>query len=534
MQQIPYSEIPGQLPIFLDAIESFQKVSRFYNGDFRDADSYRKVWDDLQSYSFHREEVSGILVKEQERLGAPGEAIENAKPVADPKAAAVLTGQQIGLIGGPLYTVIKAVAAIRWADYLSDVIDAPVVPIFWMEGEDHDFEEIRRVTVLDRDGGKVPVGLEDRRAYPHQVVGWHRPGAEMNRFLKELDNALPPGMHRDEVIHRVRDCYQPGVSLSDAFGRWLLGWLGDRGLVVAESLNPDLKRLAAPCFQRAVSHSETHVRLYEERRHELEVAGYPCTLKPSAAFHFFYVLNDGVRVPVSRGDSPEMFEGDLADLAVEHPERFSPKAILRPVVQDMLFPTVAIIAGPGEMSYFPQVQPFYVDYGRPMPVIVPRPGITLLEKAWERNLGKLSLSVTDLYLPQELLNRKIAGRGQTEVMEGIDKRIQAVNASLDEIESLVSDVDTALLTSAQKLRGAIERRLQQFVSRIENGIVSSDQAMGERIQRLRTALYPDEHLQERVYSPLSFLIRHGFEWVADRLGSVPMDRYNHFVVPLEE
>ena len=534
MQQIPYSDIPGQLPIFLDAIETFEKVSRFFNGDFREVDSYRKVWEDLQSYSFRREEVSGVLVEEQERLRAPGAAIENAKLAADPRTAAVLTGQQIGLIGGPLYTVIKAVAAIRWADYLSEVLDTPVVPIFWMEGEDHDFEEIRRVTVMDRDGGKVSVDLEDRRADPHQVVGWHCPGAEMDRFLKGLDSTLPPGMHRDEVIQRIRDCYQPGIPLSDAFGRWLLGWLGDRGLVVAESLNPDLKRLAAPCFQRAVTHSETHVRLYEERKHELEVAGYSCTLKPNSAFHFFYVLNDGVRVPVPRGESSEMSEGDLVELAAEHPERFSPKAILRPVVQDMLFPTVAIIAGPGEVSYFPQVQPFYADYERPMPVIVPRPGITLLEKAWERNLGKLPLSVDDLYLPEELLTKKIAGRDQTDVMQGIEERIQAVNASLDGIESLVSDVDTGLLASAQKLRGDVERRLQQFISRVEKGIVNRDKAMEERIQRLRTAVYPDEHLQERVYSPLNFLVRHGFDWVADRLGSVPMDRYDHFVVPLEE
>ena len=145
MQTIPYNQIPKQPPIFVDAVQTFSNVSAFFNGDFRDPASFRNVCEVVQTMPFRRQEVSDVLVQEQVRHGAPKEAIRNAELLAQSNCAAVLTGQQIGMLGGPLYTIIKAQAAIQWAERLSDILEIPVVPIFWMEGEDHDFQEIRVV-----------------------------------------------------------------------------------------------------------------------------------------------------------------------------------------------------------------------------------------------------------------------------------------------------------------------------------------------------------------------------------------------------
>jgi len=531
MQHIPYDRLPGQPLIFLDAIRSFSKVARFFNGDFRDSKSYRKVWQNLQSFPFQRQAVSNILLKEQERLNSPIKACENAKLIANSDCAAVLTGQQIGLLGGPLYTIIKAVAAIGWANRLSEILKTPVVPIFWMEGEDHDFEEIRRVNVLNRGNQLVSMELEDTRSQSHQVVGWHLPGEEMTRFLAAVDDTLPPGLHHDEVIARVRACYHSGESLSEGFGKWLSGWLGAQGLVVIESLNPELKRIAAPYFLKAVDRSGIHANLFQQRKQELEEAGYPCTITPNPDFHFFYIIENGVRTAVSRTESSP---NQLRELAENHAEVFSPKAILRPIIQDVLFPTVAIVAGPGEVSYFPQVQPLYQDFERPMPVIIPRPGVTLLEKSWQRNLDKLPFPIQDLFQPGELLNRKVAELSKSKVIIEVDEILHQMNHILDELELQLSSENPQLTDITGKFRKDLETRLSQYQRRVQETIAGKDSEIVDKIQQLHTAIYPYDHLQERMLSPLNFLCRHGFDWVAERLAAVPIDEFEHNIVPMEE
>jgi bacillithiol biosynthesis cysteine-adding enzyme BshC len=530
MKPIPYDQLPDQPLIFLDAIRSFPKVARFFNGDFRDSESFRSVWEQLHPFPFLRKEVSELLLREQERFGAPKAACDNARLLSDANCAAVLTGQQIGILGGPLYTTIKAVAAIGWAKRLTEVLGIPVIPIFWMEGEDHDFEEVRRVNLLDRNGHLVSLQLEDRRSSSHQVVGWHIPGDEMQRFLDLLDDTLPPGLHHQQVMECARTCYRPGVSLTDGFGKWLSAWLGEQGLLVTESLNPELKKLAAPWFQKAVLRSDTHVELYQKRAQELEAAGYSCTLTPNPEFHFFYILKDGVRTAISRIESSQE---QLSKLALEHPEVFSPKAILRPIIQDVLFPTVAIIAGPGEVSYLPQVQPFYQDFERPMPLIIPRPGVTLMEKAWSRNLEKVSLSVQDIFLPRETLGAKIVKRDDSGVTEQIDKKLHPIKQSLDELEAQFSD-EPSLSNLTGKFRKDMEARLQQYKKRIHESIAAKNTDILEKIEALRIVIYPIGKLQERGLSSLNFLCRHGFQWVAERLAAVPIDEFDHAVIPMEE
>jgi bacillithiol biosynthesis cysteine-adding enzyme BshC len=535
MHRIPYSQIPNQPQILLDAIDSFSKVSAFFNGNFRDPDSYRNLWRDIQTFPFKRQAVSDVLVKELKRLHAPAAALDNARLIADSKTASVLTGQQIGLIGGPIYTVVKAIAAIRWAEHLSQVLDTPVVPIFWMEGEDHDFEEIRRVSVLDRDGNLASVALDDHHSNPHRVVGWRRPKKEMSTFFERLADVLPAGLHRNDVMDRVRDCYKPGTSLSDAFARWMLQWLGDYGLVVAGSLNPGLKQLASPYFQRAVAQADRHAMIFKKRQEEIQSSGYPCTLTPSTEFQFFYILEDGVRKPVPRDMSEDgMTKDDLLKIAKDQPERFSPKAVLRPVIQDVLFPTVAIIAGPSELCYFPQVQSFYQDCKRPMPVIIPRPGITMMEKSWARNLKKLSLTVEDFFQPEAALNKRLAMEAHSDLLFGMETMTANIARILRDLESQASSSMPVQSKHAEKLRQDVESRIQQFLTRIQNDLAASDEITMRRVEELRTVIFPNGKLQERVYSPLIFLIRHGFQWVADQLASVPVDEFEHVVLPMEE
>jgi uncharacterized protein YllA (UPF0747 family) len=224
----------------------------------------------------------------------------------------------------------------------------------------------------------------------------------------------------------------------------------------------------------------------------------------------------------------------LLKLADEHPEQFSPKAVLRPIVQDALYPTIAIVAGAGEISYFPQVQPLYQEFQRPMPVIVPRPGITLLEKNWSRKLGKLSLSVSDLMQPQDSMHKKAMTADDSKFLEKLDERRRQIDTILTSLGSDVTDKYPDQEQRSHKLRQDVDGRIQRFVKSLQDAMVNRNQAVTESVQQLRTALYPGDGLQERGLSPLNFLVRHGFEWVSDRLRSAPIDRFEHCIIPLED
>lgn len=470
-----------------------------------------------------RAEVAEILATQNAGFcgGALPAELERNLSLLKKNAVAVVTGQQVGLFGGPAYTFYKAISALRIVEQLRKN-GAEAVPVFWMAGEDHDLEEVNHVywpsaaalECLDWLGGEEQAG---------RSVGSISLGPEITPLVRKAADLLGgPGTHRLSDI--LSSAYQPGQTLGSAFARMMAALFGERGLILLDPLDGRLHRLAAPLLRRAVAEQSHLTAALLAQNKVLEAAGYHAQVKVTDRSTLLFTLIEGKRAAVVRRNSEfvaagRVFSAAELDAAIEaHPESFSPNALLRPVVQDTLLPTAAYIGGPAEVAYFEQNRVVYERLLGRMPVILPRASFTLVEPPVERLLKRYGLAVRDVFRGRQHLRvkmerqnvpRGLANRFAAE-KKNLARMLGGLRKPLGKLDStLAGALDTAekkMLYQLGKLQGKAGRAADFRV-----GVLNLHE------QAIREALFPLNGLQERSLSLLPFLARNGLE-LLDQLG----------------
>lgn len=451
----------------------------------------------------------------------------------------VITGQQLGLFGGPLYTIYKAATAIRLAREAARKSGRPVVPMFWLADEDHDWDEVRVATIL-RDGGhrRIELPAEGTR----QPVGRRTVDEHVGKALDHLEDVLPGTVHTEAVLAALRRCYAPGSTHRDAFARWLATLFHGTGLVLISADEPRLKRLTTPVLRREIEDPQGTFATLLDAGRALDQAGFhqQVTIAPGNLF----LLSDEGRLSLDpleggtfrlRGTNRDFTAEDLLDLLESEPELFSPNVVLRPVMEDALLPVIAYVGGPGEIAYYAQLRGVYAAFGVPMPVVYPRAGLTIIEPRVRRALDALGLAIEDIGNGSEevieALHRQQAmaldGTGLVEAFAAARQRIEEVASSVrDPVEAL----DPTLARSAETTRV----RLQQDLDSLERKVVRAQKRqhaeIRARLDRIAAHLMPDGRPQERVLSPVHFANRLGLDF-AQRLTEVlSLDTSEHQVI----
>ena len=509
----------------------------------------------------HRDAVADVLAEQNAAWGASPEVMGGVETLRDPASVAVVTGQQLGLFAGPLYTVYKARTAVRLAGRLEEETGRPAVPVFWLADEDHDFAEIRRAAFADGPDVRFAVYDDGRPARDNAVPVGRIVLAEeaVAGALAGLEAALPAGPHRAEALALARAAYVPSRTMRDAFAHLLRALVPDVVLMSADDAR--LKALAAPLVRREV---ETWARTYadlEARSAALEAAGFHAQVAPSPV-NLFWLEDDatppdgeagaqpagaqpagaGRRLALDPAPSPsgaaDTFEVrgagrslSAADLLAAPPERFSPNVVLRPLVQDTLLPTAAYVAGPGEAAYFAQLGPVYERFGVPMPVVEPRLSLTVVEPGVAKVLDRYGLALADLSGDLAGLWRRLALAESDVDLDAAFADARARLASvMDGLEAVAARVGGELEGAA----GAARAATQNAVDRLETKTVRVEkrghEAIRERLERSQAALWPGGALQERALGPLGVVARHGVGALADLVGAVPLDASSHYVV----
>lgn len=493
----------------------------------------------------HRDAVADVLAEQNRAWGSGAAVLDAVEALRQPESAVVVTGQQLGLFAGPLYTVYKARTAVRLARRLADETGRPVVPVFWLADEDHDFAEIHRAAFADGedvrycnyDDGEPPE--VDRGAVGRIVLD----ESATARALAELERALPDGPGRADALALARDAYVPGRTMRDAFATLLRALVPEVVLMSADDAR--LKRLAAPLFAREVREWEATERLLAERSAALVEAGFHAQVSPSPVNLF--VMGDGARTQldpeadgfVRRGSDDVLSRADLLDRLERDPASISPNVVLRPLLQDTLLPTAAYVAGPGEAAYFAQLGPVYEAFGVPMPVIEPRLSLTVVEPGVAKVLDRYDLSVPDLAGqpgggPQQTLHalwRRLA-------LDASDRDLDAAFAAarraaldaLDALDPVATEVDAALGSTVGAARRKVERALEVLEEKTVRLEKRNHEVVRQRLARAQAALWPDGHLQERWLGPLGVVARHGRGALAALVDAVPLDATAHHVV----
>jgi bacillithiol synthase len=521
---VPYETLQQPLsPFFLDYLAGRAKVAPFLRpGGFEEnaiASAAQAVGD------ADRTAVAQALVRQQETRGAT-EAAERAGRLAAPGAVAIVTGQQAGLFGGPLFVLWKALGTVVVARELEARRGRPVVPVFWVASDDHDFAEVRSATVVDTSGALRTLRY-DPREEPIGRPAWDITLDEtVGGLVDELGRALPAALGRDETLEIVASCYRAGETLSSAFARLVSRLLPE--LVVLDPADAELKQLSVPVLARELVESSPSSKLALEAGRALLEAGYHQQVPVRPGFLNVFAVVDGQRRALAiangtvevRGTRERWPIGDAQKRLESDPRAWSPSALLRPLVQDALLPTAAYVAGPAEIAYHAQIGPSYAHFGIPRPVLLPRPSLTLVEPSQARALEAEQLSLGDLAGDPERLVARWAREDYPDVEAAFAGAREAIERELGKVEAVLGAHDPTLRSATAATRGRALHPVVGLHEKALRALKKRDQGRADRLRRTRDVLLPGGSLQERGIGLISFVARHGLAVVpglAERL-----------------
>ncbi len=537
---IELRELPGTPKLFRDYAGGDPRALALFARDPFDTASIAAVAAEVGERDYYRKRLADILVEQNEQWGADEAALANCRRLERDDCLAVVTGQQVGLLGGPLLVLFKALHAVRLAERCERELGRPVVPIFWLELEDHDLDEVNRLTVMDREHGlrklSLDLGKGGRRPVKDILLG-----PEIENLLAELENIWPrTGFSRDAFDLLCR-CYAPDSSFADGFARLHAALLSRFGLLLADPSHPHLKRRAAPIFTKEISQPSVARQRFIQHEEKILAAGYDKQVEtPAGALHLFLEVDglkyrlaaDGERFRLIGAD--ESFEKDeLLEIAKREPRRLVPAVLLRPLVQDVLFPTIAYVAGPSEVCYFAQAQPLYESFGVTMPVVIPRAGGTLLGGPARRAAEKYGLEPGEMLQPAEALLKHVLAEhlppGAGELFASVKREVAEALARLKgELDTGEEGFARAAERAAKKIVYNLDKLEERYVKALQR----RNEVVVRRITQLSNAVRPNGSLQERVFPIAQFLNGYG-EGIADAVGgAIDPLRPRHDFIPI--
>ncbi len=397
---LPFSQIPHTTHLFSDFLAYSSTVQRFYPRSPQFGEWVKEEAAKISYDSSRRELVTAVLERQNKSWDASPKTLANLDRLRK-GAAAVVTGQQVGLFGGPMFAIYKALTAVKLAEEATAAgVDA--VPVFWLATYDHDLAEVNHVSLPGSDGA-----LQVLTTTSHDV-----PGAPVGvvRFADEIiplvDQAVAL-LGESQAAEFLRDSYRPGETLGTAFARFYARVFAEWGVILLDASDAELARIAEPIYRAAVERSGELSTALLERGKELEAAGYHQQVKVTSSSVLLFTTRDGARTPIHRrGDdgAPEFLIGgdtgaqkisqaELIARIASNPEQFSPNVLLRPVMEDYLLPTLAYTGGAAETAYFGQAAAVYEALlGRVTP-IVPRFSATLVEPKMQRLIERHGISL---------------------------------------------------------------------------------------------------------------------------------------------
>lgn len=515
---------------------NYPGVGPFFAGDPTDRAAWDSVIRQAQSHPRRRGDLVSVIARQQDRRGAPSQARAAASQLLDPRTVAVVTGQQAGLFGGPLFTLLKALTTIKLAQQVAREHGVPAVAVFWIDAEDHDWDEVRSCTVLDEALDPHDVALPSRSH--NAPVATITLDASVDAALADLEAHLAPTEFRDALLADLRAAYRPGVSVVQSFGCWLEQVLGDRGLVVFDSADPAAKPLAAEVFVAELSSPGETARRAAAAGAALVERGYHAQVQaPDDGLALFFI--DGGRRAIRRQDD-QLTVGDerysreaFVERAAAEPESFSPNVLLRPIVQDTLFPTICYVAGPNELAYLGQLKGIYQHFDVPMPLMYPRASMTLVDSAALRFLHKYQLPLEALQAQDEsALNQLLQAQIPASVEASFKSAASAIASGMERLIQTLPALDPTLEGAAKSALGKMQHDLQTLHGKIIQAAKRRDETLRRQYIRTRALTFPGGEAQERAIGFVSFLNQYGPALI-DRLDQeLPLDFGHHWVVAI--
>lgn len=556
-------------PLADDYIQSYSKVSDFYEYNLWDegewqrrASDLTRAWGELQAGANAASEEAGAvdgggsccaaaiaakaapradrsalveaLIAYNRRVGNAAEALDAIERLRDRDALVVTGGQQAGLFGGPLYNIYKAVTVIQAARQASRQLGRPVIPVFWIAGEDHDWDEVNHLYYLTSEVQVKKVKIEAPKRYIRTSVSRLilDEGAWMNA-LDQLDESLIDSEHKRGLMKKLREIVGSSVTLTDAYAQ-LMSWLfGHHGLVLMDSDDPAIRRIEAPMFAALIEQNKAVNDTLVHSDSLLRASDYKPQAEVNSDAANLFMFHKGERVLLQRdGDifvnkkgKQSYSKQQLLQMVQEQPENFSNNVMTRPLMQEFLFPVLATVLGNAEIAYWGLTKRAFHELGMQMPILLPRLEITLIEDNIHKYMVHYGLSFDDVK------NRFAAWRSewlsqqdQVSYLEQFAEVREKVALEYSELFDLVGEINPALRTLGEANLKRIDDQIRYFESKTSEAHERKHEAELKRLDMIAGSLMPLSKPQERGYNVIAYLNQYGTDWIDGLLtDSIPVD-----------
>lgn len=526
--QLPFSEL------FKTYTKSYSTLQKFYTYNPFQVDSAVKRSQVLVESST-QQQYAKALASYHESLGINQK--EQLDKLAQPNSLAIVTGQQLGVYGGPVFTIYKTITAILLAKQSERKLGVPVVPIFWLADEDHDFEEVAWFGIPSNEDLKKIIYEEPVSG---KMVSEYIVNETIQSFKAEVKEVLGETDFSAELWELYDSCFSEGISFASAFAKLMDNLFGKHGLVIGGSNTKGIKDLVAGTLSDSIAkYSEIEEVLNNQSNSIAEVFHSQVVLGSS---NLFYIDDERKRIKIDRvGDgweagSKTWTQAELIS-DIEHcPERYSPNVLLRPVIQDMLLNTLGYVGGPGETAYYAQMKTLYPIFGLEMPIIFPRISATLLESGIERIMERLPFDLSKYNARIEDLESDYVAMADTHDIELIfDEWKKQLNEVSQYPSHIIKNIDGSLDGTVGKTIAGFESALDGLKGRVYRSVKQQEKVQLQRIRRIKGQLYPGGGLQERMVSFMYFMNKYGITiWgdVLEAFEGEDLDLTHHYILKL--
>lgn len=536
IQCLPYSEIPHTTRLFADYLSASPQVQQFYPRTPTFTEWLAQETPGKRYDSQRRARVSDVLQRQNRAWGASEKTLANIERLRAGASAAV-TGQQVGLFGGPVFSIYKALTAVKLAEEAT-AAGQDTVPVFWIATNDHDLAEVNH-TALPGSNATLQALATASRGVEDAPVGTIHFSDEITAVVQSAAEILGDSPATD----LLRESYRAGETMGSAFARLFARLFADWGVILLDPSDRELHVIAGSIYASAIERAAQLDEALLARGKALEQAGYHQQVKVTPSSTLLFAIKDGARTPIHRrlnGNSTEFLIGDekvsqddlLRQIAAT-PENFSPNVLLRPIVQDTLLPTLCYTGGAAEVAYFAQAAVVYQELKGHVTAILPRFSATVIEPKVQGLLERYALTLTDLFDGEEALREKIAARIlPVELQKAFDRAGATLDASLTAVREALIKLDKTLAEAADNASSKMQHQLETLRGRAARAELRQSELAARHAQQLSVSLYPNKTLQEREIAGIYYIARHGTDFLRDVYTNLHPDCHDHQIINL--
>jgi bacillithiol biosynthesis cysteine-adding enzyme BshC len=515
-------------------IQDYDSISSFFHYSPYREESFKKRLDELNSRNYNREDLARVIRSFHSKWEISEKVEENISKLKLPNSVVVVGGQQAGLLLGPLYTLHKIITILQLAKQKEEALNTPVVPLFWIAGEDHDYLEVNHVYTPRAEGTLLDkLTLTDseadknlKKSLSHRLL----PNQEVQDWVNQFFEQQPETEFTTELRKDLDEFLSNSSTFVDFFASIINHFFSRYGLLMIDSGDKEFRGLQSHVFIQIIENYELidqEVRASIERVKEanftpqVHVGDHPALL-------FIYENQERLLVEKVEDDLFQTKDGQysyttdqMIRIAREEPWLLSNNVITRPLMQESLFPTLAFVGGPGEIAYWALYKSYFEQFNMSMPILAPRISVTLIEKPIAKIIAKREIPLQDVvsrfdHFRSEWLKQQ-DDRKLEETFEQVKREIERIYAPLLEKVTTIPGIDQL----GDKNLSKIIEQVDFLEKRSIAAFTSQHEATIRQLDKVEQALYPQQNLQERVFNPFTYINKHGMVLV-EQLVNLPL------------